>query len=71
MPEEKAGQRAAVEHLPAQGHREVAAEGVHPHPKAGLLEQHGRHKAHDGAHDADDHQGDGIGDELGGGPKGA
>ncbi len=43
---------------------------MHPGAKAGLLEQHGRNQAHDGAHDADDHQRDGVGDELGpvGGP---
>ena len=43
---------------------------MHPGAKAGLLEQHGRDQAHDGAHDADDHQRDGVGDELGpvGGP---
>ena len=37
---------------------------MHPRTEAGLLEQHRCHKAHDRAHDADDHQRDGIGDEL-------
>lgn len=60
QPEDEPGERAAVEHLPAQGHGHVAAPGVHPHAKAGFLEQDGGHQAHDRAHDADDHQGDGI-----------
>ena len=58
--EDKPAERAAVEHLPAERHREVAAPGMHPCAKAGLLEQQGSHKAHNWAHDADDHQGDGI-----------
>ena len=62
--EDEAGQLAAVEHLPAQSHREIAAERMHPRTEAWLLEQHRCHKAHDRAHDADDHQRDGIGDEL-------
>lgn len=62
--EDKPAERAAVEHLPAERHREVAAPGMHPCAKAGLLEQQGSHKAHNWAHDADDHQGDGIGNEL-------
>ena len=37
---------------------------MHPRTEAGLLEQHRCHKAHDRVHDADDHQRDGIGDEL-------
>ena len=54
--EDKPAERAAVEHLPAERHREVAAPGMHPCAKAGLLEQQGSHKAHNWAHDADDHQ---------------
>ena len=64
QPEDEPGERAAVEHLPAQGHGHIAAPGVHPHAKAGLFKQDGCHQAHDRAHDGDDHQGDGIGDEL-------
>ena len=60
QPEDEPGERAAVEHLPAQGHGHIAAPGVHPHAKAGLFEQDGCHQAHDRAHDGDDHQGDGI-----------
>ena len=60
QPENGTAQRAAVQHLPAQGHGHVAAPGVHPHAKAGLFEQDGCHQAHDRAHDGDDHQGDGI-----------
>ena len=37
---------------------------MHPHAKAGLFKQDGCHQAHDRAHDGDDHQRDGIGDEL-------
>ncbi|WP_333559945.1 hypothetical protein, partial [Gemmiger qucibialis] len=44
--EDKPAERAAVEHLPAERHREVAAPGMHPCAKAGLLEQQGSHKAH-------------------------
>ena len=55
--EDKPAERAAVEHLPAERHREVAAPGMHPCAKAGLLEQQGSDETHDRAHDADDHQG--------------
>ncbi len=64
QPENGTAQRAAVQHLPAQGHGHVAAPGVHPGAEARLLEQQRCHQAHHRAHDADDHQRDGIGDEL-------
>ena len=64
QPKNGTAQRAAVQHLPAQGHGHVAAPGVHPGAEARLLEQQRCHQAHHRAHDADDHQRDGIGDEL-------
>ena len=68
--EEQPDQGAAVEQLPDQGHGHVAAEGVDPGAEAGFLEQQGGDQAHGGAHDAHDHGGNGVGDELGpvGGP---
>ena len=59
--EDKPAERAAVEHLPAQRHGEVAAPGMHPCANAGLLEQQGSDETHDLAHDADDHQGNRVG----------
>ena len=56
QPENGTAQRAAVQHLPAQGHGHVAAPGVHPGAEARLLEQQRCHQAHHRAHDADDHQ---------------
>lgn len=56
QPENGTAQRAAVQHLPAQGHGHVAAPGVHPGAEARLLEQQRCHQAYHRAHDADNHQ---------------
>ena len=50
QPEDGTGKRAAVQHLPAQGHGHVAAPGVHPGAEARLLEQQRCHQAHHRAH---------------------
>ena len=50
QPENGTAQRAAVQHLPAQGHGHVAAPGVHPGAEARLLEQQRCHQAHHRAH---------------------
>ena len=44
QPEDGTGKRAAVQHLPAQGHGHVAAPGVHPGAEARLLEQQRCHQ---------------------------
>lgn len=68
--EDQTGQRTGEQQLPDQRHGHIAAPGLHPGAKAGLFEQQGGDQAHGGAHQADDHCRDGIGDELGpvGGP---
>lgn len=46
----------------AMGH--IAAPSMYPHSKARLFEQQRCDQAHHRAHDAHDHQRDGVGDEL-------
>ena len=64
QPEDGTGKRPAVQQLPAQGHGHIAAPCMHPSAKAGFFKQHRCDQAHHRAHDAHDHQRDGIGDEL-------
>ena len=63
--EDQPGQRTGKQQLPDQRHGHVAAPGLYPGTEAGVFEQQGSDQAHGGAHQADDHRGDGIGDELG------
>ena len=63
--EDQPGQRAGKQQLPDQRHGHVHAPGLYPGAKAGLLEQQGGNQAHGGAHQTDDHRGDGVGDDLG------
>ena len=65
MREDQAGQRAGKQQLPDQRHGHVHAPGLDPGAEAGGLEQQGGDEAHGGAHQADDHGGDGVGDDLG------
>ena len=63
--EDQPGQGTGKQQLPDQGHGHIQAPGLHPGAKAGLFEQQGGDQAHGGAHKADDHGRDGVGDDLG------
>lgn len=62
--ENKSCKWAAVEHLPEEGHGEIASKGVNPCAEAGLLKKQCCDKAHNRAHKADNHSGNRICDEL-------
>lgn len=63
--ENQPGQGTGKQQLPDQGHGHIHALGLHAGAKARLFKQQGGDQAHGGAHQADDHRRDGIGDELG------
>ena len=63
--EDEAGQRAAVEHLPADCHREVHGPGLDPGAECVLVfKENSGNQAHDRTHNAADADRNGIGDEL-------
>ena len=63
--EDQSHQRSAVEHLPADCHREVHGPGLDPGAECVLVfKENGGNQAHDRTHNAADADRNGIGDEL-------
>ena len=63
--EDHSHQRSAVEHLPADCHREVHGPGLDPGAECLLVfKENGGNQAHDRTHNAADADRNGIGDEL-------